>query len=150
MRLSRRTIITGVAAAVTPVLDRLGLPVAAPAIAQNAEWTHAFSVFGEIKYPADFKQFDYVNPSAPKAGIVRLPAYGTFDNFNLAVAGLKGSIARGLGIVYDTLMIESYDEVSTVYGLLAETLKYPPDYSWASFRLNPAARWHAGKPVTPE
>jgi microcin C transport system substrate-binding protein len=75
MRLSRRSIIrSGLVAAVAPALDRVGLPLAAPAIAQNAEWTHAFSVFGEIKYPAGFKQFDYVNPNPPKGGIVRLPA----------------------------------------------------------------------------
>src|SRR5437016_58221 len=151
MRLSRRSIIrSGLVAAVTPALDRIGLPNAAPAIAQNLEWRHAFSVFDEIKYPPGFKHFDYVNPNAPKAGMVRLPAFGTFDNFNIAVAGLKGNVVRGIAIVFDTLMTESLDEVSTHYGQLAEALKYPPDYAWASFRLNPAARWHDGKPVTPE
>jgi microcin C transport system substrate-binding protein len=151
MRLSRRSIIrSGLVAAVAPALDRVGLPLAAPAIAQNAEWTHAFSVFGEIKYPAGFKQFDYVNPNPPKGGIVRLPAYGTFDNFNLAVAGLKGSIASGIANVYDTLLTQSLDEVNTSYGELAEALKYPADYSSVSYRLHPEARWHDGKPVTVE
>src|SRR5882762_9957901 len=151
MRLSRRSIIrNGLVAAMAPALERVGLPLAAPAIAQAPEWRHAFSVFDEIKYPPGFKQFDYVNPNAPKGGFVRLPAYGTFDNFNLAVAGLKGSVARGLALIFDTLMIESLDEVSTFYGQLAEALKHPPDYAWASFRLNPEARWHDGKPVTVE
>jgi microcin C transport system substrate-binding protein len=151
MRLSRRSIIrNGLVAAMAPALDRVGLPLAAPAIAQTPEWRHAFSVFNEIKYPPGFKQFDYVNPNAPKGGVVRLPAYGSFDNFNVAVAGLKGLAARGLGIVYDTLLMESQDEVSTSYGELAEALKFPPDYAWASFRLNPQARWHDGKPVTAE
>jgi microcin C transport system substrate-binding protein len=151
MRLSRRSIIrSGLVAAVAPALDRVGLPLAAPAVAQASEWRHAFSVFNEIKYPPGFKQFDYVNPNAPKGGFVRLPAYGTFDNFNLAVAGLKGSVVRGLAVVFDSLMIESLDEVSTFYGQLAEALKHPTDYAWASFRLNPEARWHDGKPVTAE
>ena len=151
MRLSRRSIIrSGLVAAVAPALDRIGLPIAAPAIAQSAEWQHAFSVFNEVKYPPGFKQFDYVNPNAPKGGTVRLPGYGSFDNFNVAVAGLKGNIARGIAIVFDTLMTESLDEVSTSYGVLAEALKHPPDYAWASFRLNPEARWHDGKPVTAE
>ena len=151
MRLSRRSIIrSGLVAAVTPALDRIGLPIAAPAVAQNLEWRHAFSVFGEIKYPAGFKHFDYVNPNPPKGGVARLPAFGTFDNFNIAVAGLKGSAERGLAIVYDTLLTGSQDEVSTSYGQLAEAMKYPSDYSWASFRLNAEARWHDGKPVTPQ
>src|SRR6266850_973175 len=116
MRLSRRSIIrSGLVAAVAPALDRVGLPLAAPAIAQTPEWRHAFSVFGEIKYPPGFKHFDYVNPNPPKGGFVRLPAYGTFDNFNLAVSGLKGLLARGLASVYDTLLTESQDEVSTSY-----------------------------------
>jgi microcin C transport system substrate-binding protein len=151
MRLSRRAMIRGgLAATATPALDRLGLPIAAPAIAQTVPWRHGFSVFEEIKYPPGFKQFDYVNPNPLKGGIVRLPAYGTFDNFNLTVAGLKGNLARGAAVIYDTLLTESLDEVTTSYGLLAEALKYPPDYAWASFRLNPEARWHDGKPVTAE
>ena len=54
------------------------------------------SLFGDVKYPADFKRFDYVNPDAPKGGVVRLISIGTFDNFNLVVAGVKGSLASGL------------------------------------------------------
>jgi len=141
---------SGLAATVTPALDRLGLPIAAPAIAQTVPWRHAFSVFDEIKYPPGFKQFDYVNPNPPRGGMVRLPAYGTFDNFNLTVAGLKGNLARGVAVIYDSLLTESLDEVNASYGQLAEALKYPPDYAWASFRLNPEARWHDGKPVTAE
>ena len=51
------------------------------------------SPFGDVKYPADFKRFDYVNPDAPKGGVVRLFELGTFDNFNIVVAGREG-IAR--------------------------------------------------------
>ena len=59
-------------------------------------WRHGLSLFGELKYPADFKRFDYVNPDAPKGGVARMISIGTFDNFNVAVAGVKGSIARRL------------------------------------------------------
>ena len=57
----------------------LGLTTSVPAIdpahAQSAtgmQWRHALSLFGDIKYPADFKHFDYVNPDAPKGGVARL------------------------------------------------------------------------------
>ena len=45
---------------------------------------------------------------------------GTFDNFNIAVAGVKGSIAPAAALIYETLMTRSQDEVATEYGLLAE------------------------------
>jgi microcin C transport system substrate-binding protein len=150
MRLSRRSIIrSGLVAAVAPALDRVGLPFAAPAIAQSAEWRHGISLFDDVKYPAGFKHFDYVNPNAPKDGVVRLASFGTFDNFNLVVAGLKGRLAIGVGLMTEPLMIESGDEVSTSYGLLAEGLKFPADFSSVTYRLRPQARWHDGKPVTP-
>ena len=62
-------------------------------------WRHALSLFGDIKYPADFKRFDYVNPDAPKAGVARMISIGTFDNFNLAVSGVKGSLAPAVGLI---------------------------------------------------
>ena len=61
--------------------------------ATEPAWRHALSLFGDIKYPADFKRFDYVNPDAPKGGAVRQIAVGTFDNFNPVVSGVKGAIA---------------------------------------------------------
>ena len=57
-------------------------------------WRHGLSLFGDIKYPADFKRFDYVNPDAPKGGVARTISIGTFDNFNIAVTGVKGSSRR--------------------------------------------------------
>ena len=151
MCLSRRSLLySGMLAVATPALARLDLPLLTSAKAQEAQWRHAVSLFGEIKYPADFKHFDYVNANAPKAGVVRMAAYGTFDNFNFAVAGLKGRAAKGLTLIYDTLTVESYDEVSTAYGLLAESVTYPDDFAWATYRLRPQARWHDGKPVTSE
>ncbi|MFL6822019.1 MAG: extracellular solute-binding protein [Xanthobacteraceae bacterium] len=156
MRLTRRLVVrAGVLAALSPILGRFGLPLlAGSAYAQerngerNLEWRHGLSLFGELKYPAGFKHFDYVNPSAPKGGSVRLMALGTFDNFNEVVAGLKGSIAAGAGMISDTLLASALDEVSTEYGLVAEAVSHPSDFSSASFRLRAAARHHDGKPIT--
>src|SRR6185437_7522662 len=99
----------------------------APAKAQATEpaWRHAMSLFGEVKYPAGFKRFDYVNPEAPKGGTVRQIAIGTFDNFNTVVAGVKGSLGGPVQFIYESLMTASQDEVSTVYGALAEQVSYP-------------------------
>jgi microcin C transport system substrate-binding protein len=154
VHLTRRSLIrTGTLAASLPILDRLGVPVLSRAHAQGEQerqWRHGLSLFGELKYPQGFKHFDYVNPNAPKGGSVRLNAFGTFDNFNLAVAGLKGTAAAGIGLAFDTLLVESQDEVSTAYGQLAEAVSHPADFSSAAYRLHPEARWHDGRPVTPE
>jgi microcin C transport system substrate-binding protein len=125
-------------------------PTAAEENAPTRAWRHGVSLLGELKYPPDFKHFDYVNPDAPKGGTVRLTAFGTYDNFNLVVAGVKGAIASGILDVYDTLMVPPLDEVETEYGLLAEGLTYPEDFSSVTYRLRPSAKWHDGKPVTPE
>ena len=84
----------------------------------------------DVKYPADFKHFDYVNPNAPKGGVVRQISIGTFDNFNIAVAGVKGTIAPAVGLIYETLTTGAQDEIATFYGVLAEAFAYPDDFSW--------------------
>jgi microcin C transport system substrate-binding protein len=132
---------------------RLPLPAwATPAEAQEgqagAAWRHGLSLFGDLKYPAGFKQFDYVNAGAPKGGSVREIAIGTFDNFNTVVAGVKGSLASGITLIYDTLLAGSLDEVSSGYGLIAEAVRYPDDFSFASYRLRAEAKWNDGKPIT--
>ena len=38
----------------------------------NVITAHGISTFGELKYPADFKHLDYVNPDAPKGGVASL------------------------------------------------------------------------------
>ena len=131
----------------------LDIGVSSPALAQAApdglSWRHAISAFGDIKYPAGFKRYDYVNPDAPKGGVVRLFEFGTFDNFNIVVNGFKGSLARGAAQIVQTLTTRSEDEALTAYGLLAEAAAYPDDFSYVIYRLHAAARWHDGKPVTP-
>ena len=122
---------------------------AIPARAEDAVWRHGLSLLGEPRYAAGFKHFDYVNPNAPKGGVVRLGSQGTFDSLNLAVAGVKGELEDRIGLIYDTLMTSSLDEVGTEYGLLAEAVRYPADFSSVTYRLHAAARWHDGTPVTP-
>ncbi|GJE16911.1 extracellular solute-binding protein [Methylobacterium marchantiae] len=122
----------------------------ARAAAQDGGWAHALTLMGEPKYPAGFKQFDYADPKAPKGGLVRLGAQGGFDNFNLVVSGLKGDLEGGVAQIYDTLMTESLDEPFTSYGLLAEGVKLADDFSSVTYRLRENARWHDGKPITPE
>lgn len=112
-------------------------------------WRHGSALLGDLKYPRGFERFDYVNPDAPKGGVVRLGVPGTFDSFNIVVAGVKGQVAGGVGAAYEQLMASAQDEVSTYYGELAEALRYPDDYSSVTYRLNPNARWHDGRPVTP-
>ena len=117
------------------------------AAADNVRTTHALSLFDSIKYGPDFQHYEYVNPTAPKGGLLRLEAIGTFDTLNPFV--LKGSAAIGLGLVYDTLLTSSQDEASTSYGLLVESIELPDDLSWVAFKLRDEARWHDGKPITP-
>ncbi len=103
-------------------------PAAAPAAnAQEQAWRHGVSLFGDLKYPPGFKQFDYVNANAPKGGTVRRVALGTFDNFNTGVAGVKGTLAAGCPChsLRDAAAVGSLDEVSSEYGLLAEAVSYP-------------------------
>ena len=98
----------------------------APWAAAEPDWRHGLSLFGDLRYPVGFKQFDYVNAAAPKGGSARQIAFGTYDNFNLVVSGVKGSLAAGIDQIYDTLMVGSLDEVSSEYGLLAEAVLFRP------------------------
>ena len=150
----RRLLQSGALAAVAPALGIAGGtltvdPVHAQTGTGEPVWRHGLSLFGDIKYPADFKRFDYINPDAPKGGIARQILIGTFDNFNVAVAGVKGSIASAVGLIYEALTTASLDEVSTEYGALAEAVSHPEDFSSVTYRLRAQAKWHDGKPVTP-
>jgi len=154
MKFSRRTVLRATAAGlVTPVLGALGprawIGAAAAETAGGAPaWRHGLSLFGDVKYPAGFKNFEYVNPAAPQGGTVRLSGFGTFDNFNEVVALVKGNLAMGTNLFNETLMTASFDEVSTEYGLLADAVRHPEDHSWVTYRVNANAKWHDGQPVT--
>jgi microcin C transport system substrate-binding protein len=121
-----------------------------PADAAEPEWHHAAALNGTPKYGPDATHFDYVNPDAPKGGTVRLSASGGFDTFNILAQ--KGNIAPGILNIYESLMEPSLDEedISAQYGVLADAVRYPDDYSWVEYRLNPDAKWHDGEPVTAE
>lgn len=129
---------------------RLIIPALAAAETTPPSWRHGFSHFGILKYDADFKNFDYVNTGAPKGGTARQIALGSFDNFNVAVADVKGTLAAGIDLIYDSLLVPSFDEVSSAYGLLAEAVSYPEDFSSIAFRLRPQAKWHDGASVSPD
>jgi microcin C transport system substrate-binding protein len=155
LSLSRRSVIRAgalaLAAPALPVLEGLiSLKAYAKTSVPTEAWRHGLSLFGELKYPPGFKHFAYVNPKAPRGGVVRQVAIGTFDNFNIVVAGVKGSIAAGVLNVFDSLLTSSLDEVSTEYGLIAESVSHPDDFSSCTYRLRREARWHDGAPVTPE
>ena len=123
--------------------------IAAPSFAQDApSFRHGISLFGDVKYPEGFARFDYVNPDAPKGGTLKLSAIGSYDSFNFTIP--RGASAAGLGLIYEPLMTSSLDEPYSQYGLIAESMSYPDDFSSVTFRLNKEARWHDGKPVTPE
>ncbi|HMT14834.1 MAG TPA: extracellular solute-binding protein, partial [Aestuariivirga sp.] len=126
-------------------------PLAVPAfpwraLAQDRSFTHALTLFSDIKYPADFKQFDYVNGAAPKGGVIRVGVVGSFDSLNPYT--FKGEAAAAAPA--ETLMTRSLDEPATQYGLLAGEVWHPEDRSMVVFRLRPEARFHDGSPVTAE
>ncbi|BAP45396.1 extracellular solute-binding protein [Pseudomonas sp. StFLB209] len=118
----------------------------------SAQPVHALTVYGEAaKYPPGFKQFDYVNPDAPKGGSFRRSSMenGQFDH-------LIPYVDKGIGItqldgwLYIPLAYRSKDEPYTVYGLLAQSMELASDRSWLRFNLDPRARFHDGSPVTAE
>ena len=121
------------------------LLTALPALAQPA---HGLAMHGDLKYPAGFTHFDYVNPDAPKGGEMRLAEIEPFDSFNGNIA--KGQTPDGLELTHDTLMVDSQDEPFSAYGLIAESVETPADRSWALFTIRKEARWHDGTPITPE
>ena len=115
------------------------------------EWLTTSSLIGSSKYGSTFEHYDYVDPDAPKGGTLNSTASGTFDSFNPYI--VQGTPAAGLagfggGLLYDTLMEQSTDEPSTSHPLLADAYKHPDDFSSATYRIDPRARWHDGKPVT--
>ncbi|ESJ23787.1 peptide ABC transporter substrate-binding protein [Cupriavidus sp. HPC(L)] len=110
---------------------------------------HGFALHGDLKYPADFHHFDYVNPDAPRGGTLTLanPDRRTsFDKFNPFT--LKGVAAPGLtSLMFESLLIGSADETASAYGLLAEDITVAPDELSVTFRIRPQARFHNGDPV---
>jgi microcin C transport system substrate-binding protein len=148
MRPTRRTFLQAAGGTlVAPAIA--GVPLRG-AVAAEPAWRHGLALFGELKYPAGFAHFDYVNAAAPKGGTARQSVTGTFDNFNPVIAGIKGQLAAGIELMFETLLMPSLDEESSEYGLLAEAVSFPEDRSSVSYRLRAQAKWNDGRPVTPE
>ena len=124
------------------MLSLFSIPVLA------ADTRHGIAMHGALKYPADFTHFDYVNPDAPKGGRLREASIGTFDSLNPFI--IKGTVADGTGLIYDSLLARALDEPFSLYGLLAEHMSVADDRSWIEFGLRPEARFSDGKPVTAE
>jgi len=125
----------------------LALLISQPA--HSGERTHGLSAFGELKYPRDFRQFDYVNPQAPDGG--RMSMIGTagritFNNFNNYI--LRGDAAQGLELLFDSLMTRAWDEADAVYGLVAESAELADDRSSVTFHLRPEAMFSDGTALT--
>ncbi|MFZ0569798.1 MAG: extracellular solute-binding protein [Rhodomicrobium sp.] len=131
--------------AMTVLLFALMLPEQAGA----SERRHGLSAFGDLKYPADFKHFDYVNPDAPKGGrLATMPtsSINTFNHFNGFI--LRGDAAEGVGLLFDSLMVRAQDEPDAMYGLAAESAELADDKMSVTFYLRPEARFRDGTRVT--
>ncbi|OZG74069.1 ABC transporter substrate-binding protein [Hahella sp. CCB-MM4] len=127
--------------------------------AQTVATSHGFSLWGDLKYPADFQHLEYVNPNAPKGGSIKLLGFGTFDSLNpytlkgTSPFNTPGFYLYGINELNETLLTgsgersPSGDEIETAYGLIAESVSYPEDLSWAVFALRPEAQFHDKHPI---
>ena len=114
-----------------------------------AEAQYGIAMHGDMKYGKDFKNFDIVNPNAPQGGEFRMGIVGTFDSVNPFIT--KGKAAGGVReLTIDGLLKRAPDEPFSLYGLIAEGVEVAPDRSWVIFTLNPKAKWHDGKSITPQ
>jgi peptide/nickel transport system substrate-binding protein len=124
------------------------------AVSALAQKSHGIAMHGDPALPADFRNFPYVNPDAPKGGRVEYAWPGTFDSINPFIvqgSGARGSLDLVFGNnVFDTLMMRSADEPFSLYPLLAETIETDDARSFAEFTLDARAKFSDGEPVTPE
>ena len=114
---------------------------------------HGLSAFGDLKYPADFAHFDYVNPDAPKGGSITTTTTRANQNFDtLHAYANRGDPPAGLespeNLVFDTLMVGAADETDAMYGLVARHAEYLPGGDWIIFEMRPEARFADGSPLT--
>jgi peptide/nickel transport system substrate-binding protein len=138
-----------------PGLLSLGL-IACAVSSAAAEPRHAIAMHGDPALPADFTHFPYANPDAPKGGNITYCVVGSFDNLNPFIIRSLRTTARGMidtifgNLVFESLMQRSADEAFSIYGLLAESVEMDDDRTFIEFKLNPAAKWSDGTPVTPD
>ncbi|QDM19626.1 ABC transporter substrate-binding protein [Tardiphaga sp. vice352] len=125
-----------------------------PAQAQDETPMHGISAFGDLKYPADFPNFDYVNVKAPKGGVFSTvpstrafnQSFSTFNSLNAYI--LKGDGAQGMGMTFSPLMLRAADEPDAMYGLVAKSVQISGDGLTYTFKLRPEARFHDGSQLT--
>jgi microcin C transport system substrate-binding protein len=103
----------------------------AKTLAQDGE-RHGMSGFGDLKYPADFKHFEYVNPSAPRAAVLAdrfdPPVQSELPHLQLAQQlHLRGDAALGMELTFATLMKPAGDEPDAMYGLAARAVRISSD-----------------------
>jgi microcin C transport system substrate-binding protein len=131
------------------ILSLSGLTLASASAVASDPPRHGLSAFNVLKYAADFKHFEWVNPDAPKGGRLALIgplARTTFDSFNGFI--LKGDPAQGLELLFDALMTRAFDEPDAVYGLIAHSATLAPDRSSVTFHMRPEAKFADGTAVT--
>src|SRR5215472_3156610 len=132
----------------------LAAAIATPATADEGPERHGMSAFGDLKYPADFKQFDYVNPNAPRGGVFSHVAATrifnqnliTFNSFNSFI--LKGDAAQGMELTFASLMTRAYDEPDALYGLAARAVRISPDRLTYRFLMRRGITFHDGSELT--
>src|SRR5262245_56125558 len=142
----RKTLLLGAAA--------LASTIARPALAREGPERHGLSAFGDLKYPPDFKHFDYVNPNAPKGGVFSHVGatrafnqnFLTFNSLNSFI--LKGDGAQGMELTFASLMVRAEDEPDSLYGLAARAVQISPDGLTYRFLLRPGIKFHDGTPIT--
>lgn len=134
-------------------------PILSSALAQEVTQSHGYALYGDLKYPEDFTHFDYVNPTAPKGGKIRLMGFGTFDTLNpytlkgISPINSPGQFMYGFSEETDSLLVgtegvtRSGDEPQSAYGLIAESISYPQDLSWAIFKIRPEATFQDGHQI---
>ncbi len=131
------------------VLMLAGFAMAAKAQEQEVIVSHGISTFGELKYPADFKHLDYVNPDAPKGGeMSQAWSQSGFDGMN--PFSIQGRAALLSSAMYETILGGTSDEIMSSYCLLCTTMEYPKDRSWVIFNLREDVKFSDGTPMTSE
>ena len=142
------------------ICTTLGAALALAAIASPADAivrgkpVHGLSLYGEPRYGADFKNFDYVNPNAPKGGTIRMSSFGTFDSFNpFSVKGTPAALMQAIGAAsymffVESLFVRGADEPASSYCLVCQTVEVAPDGTWEEFTIRPEAKFQDGTPIT--
>ena len=122
------------------------LLVTVSSAAAEPRYEHGFSFFHELKYPADFTHFDYINPDAPKGGVLVQSTRRDFNTLTIFTDFVPAPAT--LRWMYDSLVLLSTEEMGNFYGRLADGLSVSDDKRTLFIRLHPEARWHDGMPIT--